>query len=78
MSLGFAMSAVYFTTKDAVSLCSFFRPGILFFPFCLVSRHESGGLVLASGCKIKFRIYSSAVFRICSSAVHLTKDVNGG
>jgi len=51
MSLGFAMSAVYFTTKNAVYLCSFFMPGILFLPSCLASRHGSGGLVLASGCK---------------------------
>ena len=71
------MSAVYFTIKDGVSLSYFFRPGIPFLPSCLVSRHGNSGLVLARGCKGKFRIYS-AVFGIRSAEVHLTKDVNGG
>lgn len=60
-------SVMYFNTKNAISLCYFFRLGILFSPsFCLVIRHGNGGLALASGCKRKFCIMQDLFF--CSAS----------
>lgn len=67
-------SVMYFSTKNAISLCSFFRLGILFPPpFVLSSGMGMVGLLWPVGARGNF-----ALFRICSSAVLLKRDVNGG
>lgn len=68
MSLSFGMSAVYFTTKDMVSLCSFFRPGILF-PLILLAGMGVVGLFWSAGAKANskciFLQYSEYVLMQC-------------